>query len=159
MLRESRQSDPQAIAAKVRHLVSSAGLRLIEFSLRRKSAPSFIEASCGSLPSHLRGSWVSERAEAKENRKIPWERSSFTADASTRVDWRQRNTGKKAQSLGRREETSSVENCGKSFQAMTILQGLVPGIPMHTRFLRLLVVGFARVSDAEEFCPWATSLL
>jgi len=72
MLRESRQSDPPAIAAKVRHLVSSAGLRLIEFSLRRKSAPSFIEASCGSLPSDLRGSWVSERAEAKENRKILW---------------------------------------------------------------------------------------
>jgi hypothetical protein len=32
MPKESRFCDPQAIAAKVRHLVSSAGLRLIEFS-------------------------------------------------------------------------------------------------------------------------------
>jgi len=32
ILKESRFCDPQAIAAKVRNLVSSAGLRLIEFS-------------------------------------------------------------------------------------------------------------------------------
>src|SRR2546421_2791515 len=70
-------ADPQAIAAKVRNLVSSAGLRLIDFPLRRKSAPSSIEASCGSIPSDLRGALGLRAGGGEGESKDTLERSSF----------------------------------------------------------------------------------
>src|SRR5260370_31289355 len=52
---------------------SSAGLRLIsKFQLRRKSVPSFTANALRFFSPLFEGPWVSERAEAKENRKIPW---------------------------------------------------------------------------------------
>jgi hypothetical protein len=73
MPKVSRFCDPQAIAAKVRQLVSSAGLRLIEFSAEEEERAAvtskFLAVLC---PRIYEGPWVSERAEAKENRKIPW---------------------------------------------------------------------------------------
>lgn len=94
---ESHLCDPQAIAAKVRQLVSSAGLRLIEFSTQgeeravmHRSFSRFFALESARGPG-LRG------GEGEGESKDSLERSSFTADASTRVRLRQRNTRKKRQ--------------------------------------------------------------
>src|SRR5215472_8939427 len=72
MRSESRFCDPQAIAAKVRHLDSSAGLRLIEFSTEGEERAVLTLKLLAILS--LGSARVSglRAAEAKENRKIPW---------------------------------------------------------------------------------------
>src|SRR5262249_49841728 len=90
---ESRFGDPrEAMAAKVRRLVSSTDLRPIEFSTVGGRAPVLIEASCGSLPSNLARALGLRAGGGEGESKDSLERSSFTADASTRVGSQQRNT-------------------------------------------------------------------
>src|SRR5438874_4831791 len=82
---------------------------------------------CGSFPPVFEGPWVSERAEAKENRKIPW--NALLSRRMLAQGFAGGNEGrrKKRQNSLRGSEIFSDWNCGKSCCTRTKLQGLVPG--------------------------------
>src|SRR5690349_4320580 len=86
-------------------------------------------------PRFCEGPWVSERAEAKENRKIPWN-ALLSRRMLAHGSIRGNETREKRQILRGKDETSSLWNCGKSFETRTKLQGLVAGILLDSQTSR-----------------------